>query len=140
MTLLPVATLPGEIDNAGTPALICTRCSTANDLIIEAIKETIPAVPGHVCLQYSCSACRSFYGHDATVQQVATLLNAGATAPGIPHFGHHFIHCGEPMEETGEGLSSLHPPVGSKGGRSATISIRTRLLKCHCGFQLDAPL
>lgn len=140
MTMLPVANLPGEIDNPGPPALICTRCGSANGLIIEAIEATIPAVPGHVCLEYSCLSCGSFYGHDASVQQVATLLNAGATTPGVLHFGHHFIHCGEPMEAIGEGISCLDGPAGSQSGRSAAISIRTRLLKCHCGFQLDVPL
>ncbi|PYI65709.1 hypothetical protein CVV68_16810 [Arthrobacter livingstonensis] len=109
-------------------------------MVIEAIEATVPALPGHVSLEYSCMYCGSFYGHDASVQQVATLLNAGATAPGVLHFGRYFIHCGEPMEETEEGISGLDGPVGSKDSPSPTISIRTRPLKCHCGFRLDVPL
>ncbi|MCQ9163990.1 hypothetical protein [Arthrobacter sp. STN4] len=139
MTTLPAGNLSGGIADAGVPALICTRCGTGNDLVIEAIEATSPALPGQVSLEYSCLSCGSFYGHDASVGQVAALLNAGATAPGVLHFGHHYIHCGEPMEETGEGLSCLNDPWGSESGLPATISLRTRLLKCHCGFQLDAP-
>ena len=147
MTTSPAANLPGGIDDPGPSVLVCTACGTADDLVIEAIEAIIPAVPGFVCLEYSCSACGCFYGHDASVQQVATVLNAGATAPGVLHFGRYFIHCGEPMEDIGEGVVRLGPPAGSRGGPagsrggpSATISMRTRLLRCHCGFQLDVPL
>ncbi len=117
MTTLPVANLPGGIDDAGPPALICTRCGAANDLIIEAIEATIPAVPGHVCLEYSCLSCDSFYGHNASVQQVATLLNAGATTPGVLHFGHHFIHCGEPRLRPAEWWSLPRHRAGPRNAR-----------------------
>ena len=108
-------------------------------MIIEGIGTLVPVVPGHVPLQYTCSACGSFYGQGTTIEQVATLLNASATTPGVLHVGRHFIHCNEPMTETGEAHSRLARPAGSQHGRSAAISIHTRLLKCHCGFQLDVP-
>ncbi len=140
MTTSTTAKLPGGADNPGTPALICTRCGDADGLLIEAIGAIIPVMPGFVSIEYSCSACGSFYGHGATVQQVAELLNAGATAPGVLHFGHHFIHCGEPMEDIAEDTSRLHPPAGTQNGPPVAMPLRTRLLKCHCGFQLDVPL
>ena len=111
MTTLPTANLPGGIDDAGPPVLICTGCGDAHGLLVEAIEAAVPVVPGLVSIEYSCSACGSFYGHDASVQQVAELLNAGVTAPGVLHFGRHFIHCSEPMEEVGEGISRLDPPA-----------------------------
>jgi hypothetical protein len=100
-------------------------------LIIESIGPIKPTIAGRVCVEYSCSACGSFCAHDASVQQVAELLNSGATAPGVLHFGRYFIHCGEPMEELGD--------AGSQGNPSGPISIRIRQLRCHCGFQLDVP-
>ena len=133
------ANLPQGIDAPGPPDLVCTSCGTANALIIGTIGTIIPASPGRVSIEYTCSACGSFYVHGATVQQVATLLTAAATTPGVLDIGSSFIHCGNPMTETGDTNSSLARPAGSQRGRSAAMSIRTRLLTCHCGFQLDAP-
>ncbi|NVM95767.1 hypothetical protein [Arthrobacter wenxiniae] len=140
MTTSPSAKLPGGIEGPGPPALICSGCDTANNLLVEAIEAVNPAAPGFVSIQYSCSDCGSFYAHAASVQQVAELLNAGATAPGVLQFGRYFIHCGEPMEDIAAGVSHLGPPAGSQGSASAAISIGTRQLRCRCGFQLDAPL
>lgn len=140
MTSLPAASLPGGIDGPGAPDLVCTACGTANDLIVEGIEATVPAVSGLVSIEYSCSACDCFYGHDATLVQVATLLEAGATAPGVLPFGHLFIHCGEPMEDMGDGISPLNRPALIEDGPASAMSMRTRLLKCDCGFQLEVPL
>ena len=126
-------------DALGSPDLLCTGCGSGNALTIEAIGTIIPASPGRVSIEYTCSACGSFYVHGATVQQVATLLNAAVTTPGVLRIGSSFIHCGEPMTETRKAHPRLARPAGSQRGRSAAMSIRTRLLTCHCGFQLDAP-
>lgn len=120
--------------------LQCEGCQTAKHLMIESIGPIQPIVVGRVAVEYSCGQCGSFFGHDATVQQVAKLLNATATAPGILHFGRYFIHCGEPMEELGGSVSHLHPPVGGHTGSPDRVSLRTRRLKCQCGFQLEVPL
>lgn len=135
----PTANLPEGSDTLGPPDLLCTSCGTASALLIGAIGTIIPASPGRVSIEYTCSACGSFYVHGATVQQVATLLTAAATTLRVLDIGSSFIHCGNPMTETGDTNSSLARPAGSQRGRSAAMSIRTRLLKCHCGFQLDAP-
>ena len=139
MTMLPAANIPGEIDGAEPPALICAACGTADDLIIEGIGGTIPAVAGFVSIEYSCLECGSFYGHDASVQQVAKLLDAGVTSLGVLHFAYQFFHCGEPMEDIAEGLSGSGGPNGSQGGLAAEMSTGIRLLQCHCGFQLEVP-
>ena len=134
------ANLPEGIDAPGPPDLLCTSCGTANALIIGTIGTIIPASPGRVSIEYTCSACGSFYVHGATVQQVAALLIAAATTPGVLHIGGNFIHCGEPMTETGDANSRLARPAGNRRDRVAAMSTRTRRLTCHCGFQLDAPL
>jgi hypothetical protein len=140
MATSTTANSPGGKEGPGTQTLVCPGCGSADDLLIEAIGAISPAESGRVCVEYSCSACGSFYAHAASVQQVAELLNAGATAPGVLQFGRYFIHCGEPMEDIAAGVSHLGPPAGSQGSASAAISIGTRQLRCRCGFQLDAPL
>ena len=140
MAASPPANLQGGSDAPGTQALNCSACGSTDDLIIESIGPIKPKIAGRISVEYSCSACGSFCAHDATVQQVAELFNAGALAPGVLHFGRYFLHCGEPMEEIAEGVSHLHPPAGSQDNPAGPISIRTRLLQCHCGFQLEVPL
>ncbi|WP_113718904.1 hypothetical protein [Arthrobacter dokdonensis] len=140
MAALPPADRHGGSDALGTQALICSGCGSTDDLIIEFIGPIKPKIAGRISVEYSCSACGSFSAQDATVQQVAEILNSGATAPGVLHFGRYFIHCGEPMLEIAEGLSHLHVPAGSQGNPAGPISVRTHRLKCHCGFQLDVPL
>jgi hypothetical protein len=140
MAASPAANLHGGSDALGTQALNCSGCGSTDDLIIESIGPIEPKIAGRISVEYSCSACGSFSAHDATVQQVAELLNAGAIAPGVLRFGRYFIHCGEPMEELAEGASHLRPPAGSQGNPAGPISVRTHRLRCHCGFQLDVPL
>lgn len=81
--------LPGESDALGPTDLLCTTCGSAKALIIQAIGTSIPAASGRVSIEYTCSACGSIFGHCATVQQVATLLNAGATTTGDANSGRH---------------------------------------------------
>lgn len=119
--------------------LHCEVCQTAKHPMIESIGPLQPIVAGRVAVEYSCGRCGSFFGHDATVQQVAKLLNAKATIPGVLHFGRYFIHCGEPMEELGDRLSHLHRPIGGRDSSRGRVALRTRRLKCQCGFQLEVP-
>jgi hypothetical protein len=140
MAATPAASLHGGSDAPGTQALNCCGCGGTDDLIIEFIGPIKPKTADRIAVEYSCSACGAFCAQDATVQQVAELLNSGATAPGVLHFGRYFIHCGEPMEEIAEGVSHLHPPADSQDNPGDAISIRTRRLTCSCGFQLDVPL
>jgi hypothetical protein len=133
MTAWPPANLQERSDAPGAQALNCSGCGSTDDLIIEFIGPIKPKIAGRISVEYSCSACGSFCAQDATVQQVAELLNAGATAPGVPHSGRNFSHCGEPMLEIAEGPSRPHVPAGSQRNPA-------RRLKCHCGFQLGVPL
>ena len=139
ITTSTTAHFPRETDASGLPDLLCTRCGNADALIIGGMGTLVPAAPGHVFIEYTCSVCGSIYNHGATVQQVASLLNAGATPPGVLHVGNNFIHCGEVLTETGEAYSRVARPAGRQRGHSAAISRRSRLLKCRCGLQLDVP-
>ena len=109
--------LPEGACALGPPDLMCIRCGTTKALLIETIGPIIPVVPGRVSIEYTCSACGSLYVHGATVQQVATLLTAAPTTPGVLHFGRNFIHCCEPMAEAGDANSRLARPVGNQRGR-----------------------
>jgi len=56
------------------------------------------------------------------------------------------IHCGEPMHATGSGLRSIYTPV-TTGPVPAEqtpeelldLYLRTRVLHCGCGFQMEIP-
>ena len=126
------ANLPQGPDIPGLSDLVCTSCDTAHALLIRSIGTIIPASPGRVSIEYTCSACGSFHVHGATVQQVATLLPTAAATSGVLHIGSSFIHCGEPMTEAADANPRLARPAGNQRDRFAAISTRTRLLTCHC--------
>ena len=52
ITTSSTAKLPGGPDASTPPDLLCTECGNADDLIVEGIGGTVPAVPGHVFVEY----------------------------------------------------------------------------------------
>lgn len=119
-----------------TPALQCAGCQTAQYVMIESIGPVKPRIAGRVAVEYSCRKCGSFHAHDATVQQVAVLLNAAATAPRVRNLGRHCLQCGEPMDEFEEGDSRLHPAECSQNGATGAAAVQARAVKCHCAARM----
>lgn len=57
-------------------------------------------------------------------------------------FGGEFIHCGEPMQNSGAELRSIRTPMTtdeSDADRAFDIYLQTRVLRCGCGFQMEIP-
>jgi hypothetical protein len=138
-------------DNAHRPDeddLKCPRCHTDQHLIIRSIEALTPPVPGTVQVAYTCSRCGHHHDRPATVPEIAAVLNR----PGPQHssevlqFGSAYIHCGEPMHAGNTGLRSIYAPMTTEHPSTAQTSegllevyLRTRVLRCGCGFQMEIP-
>ncbi|MEC5181927.1 hypothetical protein [Arthrobacter sp. CG_A4] len=132
--------------NARPPSvrrLWCTRCRTDQHLVIDAIEPPLAPEEGLVEVSYTCLGCDFLYAHPATVAQVAAILNKpgpGRTS-GILQFGGTYIHCGEPMHTIGSETRNIYAPLTTEQSAEPVLDVylRTRVLKCACGFQMEIP-
>jgi hypothetical protein len=89
------------------------------------------------------------YPSPSTVPQTAAILHrrrARRGTPGVLQLGGKYIHCGEPMHAGDSGVRSIYAPTNtectpveqtSKG--LLEVYLRTRVLRCGCGFQMEIP-
>lgn len=91
---------------------------------------------------------RNYRGHSTTLPQVAAVLNQPGPQPtsGVLQFGGEYIHCGEPMHAAGSELRSIYAPMTTEPvpaeqttGEVLEVYLRTRVLRCGCGFQMEIP-
>ena len=118
--------------------IFCMVCATSEHLIIESIESLVPRRDGWIAVEYSCGKCESFFAHEASVQHVALFLAEGDESPGVLKFGRHYIHCGEPMEESGMKISGIGVDEDEVTGLHY-VRIPSVVLRCRCGFQMDIP-
>lgn len=146
MSTISHAHRPGNFPHPSGRQLWCSRCRTDRHLVIDSIDpiEPGPALDeGLVVVAYTCLDCDFLYAHAATVAQVAVILNRpgpGRTAE-ILQFGGAYIHCGQPMHIAGSETHSIYAPETTEqsGEPVLDVYLRTRVLKCLCGFQMEIP-
>lgn len=121
--------------------LWCGECDTDQRLVIETIQAPAPPRTGLILAAYTCVGCGFFYSHLATVEQVAAVLNGPGQGYGVFQFGGTYFHCGEPMPATGiehRTISDTAATVGPLGG-PVEVCLRTRVMRCRCGFRMEIP-
>ena len=116
----------------------CAGCATDEHLVIESIQALEPPRTGLVSASYTCVGCDYFYAHPAAVAQVAVIVNRPRQGPGLLQFGGAYLHCGEPMTAGGLEHRGIYAPEEC-GDVSLEVYLRTRVLRCCCGFQMEIP-
>ena len=132
---------PGPPSGSQGRRLWCTQCRTDEHLIIESIDTPRPPRTGLLDVAYTCVECDFFYAHTAAVARVAEALNRAGQRSGVLQFGGHYLHCGEPMTLVGSGQRSVHATLSTEltGEGALEVYLRTRVLCCGCGFQMEIP-
>ncbi len=146
MSTISHAHRAGNSSRPSGQRLWCTRCRTGQHLVIDSIDPSVPRLlPEKVLVEvsYTCLGCDFLYAHPATVAQVAAILNKpdpGRTS-GILQFGGTYIHCGEPMHTVGSETRNIYAPMTTEQSAEPVLDVylRTRVLKCACGFQMEIP-
>lgn len=138
MSDLPIIDKYAEFPDFRDFPLSCEQCGTAEFLCMESIQPCTPRASGMVAVEYSCENCEAYFAHDATVQNVASILSTTPGPGGVLHFGHFYIHCGEPMELYNIQLSPLKISAGDFVNAPA-VPNATKVLRCQCGFQMSIP-
>ena len=120
--------------------LQCESCGTEHQLTIHAI--TASGTAGDlVRVAYTCNDCNLFQEHLAYASDVAAALHQVRSMAKVIIFGDDYVHCGFPMEETGFELERLCYRITNYGdGGLNAVCLPTRVLRCHCGFQLELPV
>ncbi|WP_051389028.1 hypothetical protein [Arthrobacter sp. 35W] len=142
MSTVPDSCATGGTNQPAGQRPWCLECRSDAALIIESIVSRVPPTPGIVHIEYTCAACDSYYAHPAAVEQIATILNNTTTpSSGVLQFGHHYIHCGEPMQEFNAEPIRIRAdfPDSHHGPRLTDVSLPTRVLRCQCGFRMSLP-
>lgn len=132
---------PGSPSGSQGQRLWCTQCQTDEYLIIESIDTLRPPRTGLLDVTYTCVECDFFYAHTASVGSVAVVLNRPGQGCGVLQFGGNYLHCGEPMMMAGSRQRSVNAVLSTErtGEEPLDVYLRTRVLRCSCGFQMEIP-
>ena len=133
------AKLPGEAHRPPGDRLWCSECRTNEHLIVESIEALHPPQDGLVDVSYTCVECDYFYGHPASIHDVAAVLNRHGQMMGVLQFGGEYFHCGTPMTSVSSGTSSIPGKELSLRQTIHDVHLPIRLLRCGCGFQMEVP-
>jgi hypothetical protein len=119
----------------------CPECATDEHLVVESIQVLQPPRTGLVDAAYTCVRCGYFYAHAAAVARVAEIVNRPLQGTGLLQFGGVYLHCGEPMTPAGAEHRSIYAPASSEpfGDITLGVYLRTRVLRCGCGFLMEIP-
>lgn len=119
----------------------CTECATDEYLVIESIQALEPPRTGLVNAAYNCVGCGFFYAHAAAVARVAEIVNRSGQGRGVLQFGGAYLHCGKPMTMGGSEHRSIYAPASpdQHGDVPLEVYLRTRVLRCSCGFRMEIP-
>lgn len=119
--------------------LQCEACGTGHQLTIHAITSIGAAGGDLVTVSYTCNDCNLFQEHSAFAADVAAALSQVRWMAKVILFGDEYIHCGYPMEEAEHEVERLCYRSSKAGSGLNAVSLSTRVLRCHCGFQLEVP-
>ncbi|BCW69036.1 hypothetical protein NicSoilB8_00800 [Arthrobacter sp. NicSoilB8] len=89
----------------------------------------------------SCTMCGNAHVVATTAQFLATLQGRNGSSGGGMHRYDAYRHCQEPMSVVDPERRSAHGPVSNHAGTPDFLGdyLRTRVLRCRCGFQMDVP-
>jgi hypothetical protein len=123
--------------------LWCAQCEADDRLKIDSIEASPEDDPEVVKATYSCTKCMTLYTHPARAADVAAIVNAAGPRNDVLQFGNYYIHCGAPMAVSATELRSIYSPMRTdrspSGGSLLDVYLRTRVLHCPCGFQMEIP-
>jgi hypothetical protein len=118
----------------------CATCDTDLHLAVDSItvmdrrRETL-------AVAFNCTNCGGSRVLSTTPGFVAAILARSTNNDDVVHLGAQYIHCGEPMSPTDPDLRNSHTPLSTQPRPADFLGayLRTRVLRCRCGFQMEIP-
>lgn len=117
----------------------CAECDTDRHLLVDSVT-TLDAQQKTLAAAITCKKCQGS-------RVLATTAAFVAAVPGrnenndVVHRDAGYVHCQEPMSPVDPELRGVHWPVSTEAGPTEFLSVylRTRVLRCRCGFQMEIP-
>ena len=120
--------------------LWCARCNTDRHLLVEAVTTLNPRQET-LAAAITCTNCHGSRVMATTAAYVAAVPGRNGGNSDAVHRDAGYVHCQEPMSPVDPELRGVHWPVSTEAGPPEFLSVylKTRVLRCGCGFQIERP-
>ncbi|MGO4229228.1 hypothetical protein AB4Y72_10195 [Arthrobacter sp. YAF34] len=116
----------------------CAACATDRHVLVDSVtvmnlqQETLAAA-------ISCTKCGSAHVMATTAALLASIPGRNGNTAGAALRDATYRHCQEPMSAVDPERRSAQRPVSTYPGARDLLGdyLRTRVLRCRCGFQMD---
>lgn len=118
----------------------CSTCDTDLHLVVDSIA-VMDRRRGSLAVAFNCEKCGGTRVLSTTAGYVAAVLARSTRNDDVMHLGAEYIHCGEPMSPTDPELRSSRTAVATHPRPADFLGayLRTRVIRCRCGFQMEIP-
>jgi len=132
--------LPKDAHQPRGRRLWCASCNTDRHLLVESVT-TLSADQETLAAAVTCTKCRCSRVMATTEAFVAAVQRRNEDTADVVHRDAAYFHCQEPMSLVDPELRGIHWPVSTEAGPPEFLSVylRTRVLRCRCGFQMEIP-
>jgi hypothetical protein len=118
----------------------CATCGTDRHLLIGPVTMMDPQQE-ILAAAVTCTNCGSSCVVATTAAFVAAIQERGESSGDLLHRDGAYLHCGEPMPPVDPDLGNAHTVFSTETGPADLLAVylRTRVLRCRCGFQMEMP-
>jgi hypothetical protein len=118
----------------------CARCKTDRHLLVESVT-TLNAQQETLAAAITCTQCGASRVIATTAALVAVVPRRSGDDGDVVHRDAGYVHCQEPMAPVDPELRAVHWPVSTETGptRFLSVYLKTGVLRCRCGFQIEIP-
>lgn len=120
--------------------LWCAECDTDRHLLVDSVT-TLNAQQETLAAAITCMQCGGSRVLATTAAFVATVPGRSGDNDDVVHRDAAYVHCQEPMSPADPELRGVQWPVSTQPGATEFLGayLRTRVLRCRCGFQMEIP-
>jgi hypothetical protein len=132
--------LPRDSHHPRGRRLWCAKCNTDRHLLVDSVT-TLNAQEQTLAAAITCTKCGGSRVVATTAAFVAEVPVRTEDNGDVVHRDAAYVHCQEPMSPADPELRGVHWPVSTQAGPTEFLSVylRTRVLRCRCGFQMEIP-
>jgi hypothetical protein len=140
MTVPSSKYLPRDSHQPRGRRLWCGACDTDRHLLVDSVT-TLNARQETLAAAITCTQCGGSRVLATTAEFVAAVTERNEDNGDVVHRDAGYVHCQEPMSAADPDLRSAHWPVSTQPGPTEFLGayLRTRVLRCRCGFQMEIP-
>lgn len=118
----------------------CAECDTDRHLLVDSVT-SLNAQQQTLAAAITCAKCRGSRVLATTAAFLAEVPGRNWDNNDLVHRDAGYVHCQEPMSPADPGLRGVQWPVSTQAGsvEFPGVYLRTRVLRCRCGFQTEVP-